>query len=169
MALRVLQTPGALLSCLLAAACGEIVQGTTAHDAGPADARSSHADHEAPREASPPDADISPDATLAPDAISPDAADSDADACVIYPSSYKIGCVSAAGCAAVWFGNVCTAGPCAGCEPNSSISVASIDAYQTDLSNLEDGGEACNCPPPQGAACCMDGVCTYFPGQMSCQ
>jgi hypothetical protein len=84
-----------------------------------------------------------------------------------YGSNYDDGCTTDNECAAVWFGDLCTAGVCAACEPNAAINVASTSAYQSDVSKLDGGGEACNCPPPElGGACCMDGLCSYFPGAM---
>jgi len=141
----------------LAAACGEVSQGNQGKaDSGLRESGSSDsAAHEAAHEAGL--ADVGPHHDAALDAPDP---------CFLTGSAYDDGCTNDSDCAAVWFGDLCTAGVCAGCQPNAAINVSSTSAYQSDISKLVDGSPICSCPPPElgSAACCMDGVCVYMAG-----
>jgi hypothetical protein len=115
--------------------CGGLARGDGPTDGGPADAGPTDAAAEA------------------------DAAPK--NRCVLSASSYDRSCHVDSDCSAVWFGNVCTAGQCVGCEPNGAISASATEAYENDLDAVVDAAEACPCPPPPGSACCDQGTCVY--------
>jgi hypothetical protein len=81
--------------------------------------------------------------------------------CVLSASSYDRSCHVDSDCAAVWFGNVCTAGQCVGCDPNGAISASATAAYENDFDAVLDAAEACPCPPPEGSVCCDQGTCVF--------
>ena len=81
--------------------------------------------------------------------------------CIITASSYDVSCHVDSDCAAVWFGDVCTAGACGGCEPNGSINVSATNAYAHDIAAVIDVRVACPCPPPLDLACCDHGTCVF--------
>jgi hypothetical protein len=83
------------------------------------------------------------------------------DPCILSPGNYDVSCHVDTDCVAVWFGNVCSAAMCAGCEPNGAINVSSTDAYSRNISAVVDTSVACPCPPPQWMACCDRGTCAF--------
>jgi hypothetical protein len=83
------------------------------------------------------------------------------DPCILSASSYDVSCHVDSDCSAVWFGNICSAATCAGCEPNGAINVSATDAYSKNIAAVVDVRVACPCPPPEGTACCDHGTCNF--------
>lgn len=83
------------------------------------------------------------------------------DPCVVSAAPYETSCIVDTDCTAVWFGDLCSAATCAGCQPNGAVNNSSASQYFHDVETVVDATVNCFCPPPQGGACCDQGTCTY--------